>query len=216
MKSSKYNKNGKICQWTGAVCVLAVLFSFVREASAIYAYLPMIGAPEIRMQVVTTNSFNYLAFSQNYSALQAKMAEALSNATELAASAENTNNSNGSKPISASAEANSNSKAGAGNVAGGGVNGAAGANTYISTSPEPMSDDEKNGQPPSNFAFPSSTASDLLTVTPQMLTQYLRPDSNETNHLDRPGVVVFVPADMPFMPPTQKATPESRAIYQSR
>ena len=197
----------------GAVCVIAVLLPFVRKASAIYAYLPMTGAPEIRMQEVMTNSFSYMAFSQSYAALQAKTAEALSNATELATAARNTNNSSGSAAISASAGANSNSKTGAGTGAG---SGGAGASTYLSTSPEAMTDDEKNNRQPANFAFPSSTASDLLTVTPQMLTQYLRPDSNETNHLDRPGVVVFVPADMPFMPPTPKAAPESRAIYQSR
>src|SRR5208282_4837919 len=44
------------------------------------------------------------------------------------------------------------------------------------------------------FDFPTPTASDLLTVTPQMIVQYLKPNPTGTNVLDRPGAVVFVPA----------------------
>jgi hypothetical protein len=61
--------------------------------------------------------------------------------------------------------------------------------------------------------FPSTSASDLLTVTPQMIAQYLKPESNGTNTMDRPGTVVFVPADMPFMPPPVKTDTDSRASY---
>ena len=214
-KLSKQNKRGDVSQWVGAVCVLAALFQFLDTASAMYAYLPMVGAPELRFQEVTTNSFNYLAFKEQYAALQAKMAEAISNATALAAAKDATNSS--SSAATSPVAANSTPKTGSGNISmPNGANANPGANVYISTSQDSTSDDGKNSRLPSNFVFPGQTASDMLTVTPQMLTQYLKPGMNETNSLDRPGVVVFVPADMPFEPPAQKPAPESRAIYQSR
>lgn len=175
-----------------------------------YAYLPMVGAPDLRLETVTTNSFNYLAFSQKWSALEAKTALALSNATALAAApVANTNNTDGSAAFSSVATSPSGTNIRTGDNP-------SAANVYATTSRDDMTDTEKDARQPANFAFPAPTASDLLTVTPQMITQYLRPGENETNKLDRPGVVVFVPADMPFMPPTVKTTSESRAIYQSR
>ncbi len=65
-----------------------------------------------------------------------------------------------------------------------------------------------------NFNFAAASASDLLTVTPQMITPYLRPDVNPTNALDRPGAIVFVPAQMQFTPPPSTAG-ESRTTYSS-
>jgi len=67
--------------------------------------------------------------------------------------------------------------------------------------------------PRENFNFPPATASDLLTVTPQMIAQYLRPEPNTTNAMDRPGAVVFIPADMPFVPPPPRSSADSRASY---
>jgi hypothetical protein len=175
---------------TGVVCAVVAAFSFAREAPAKFAYLPVVGVPPLRIEVVTTNEFNYLAFNEAFSATRTNPA-----------TAPNTDNSSATSPSIPRTTANNNPAA---------------ANVLISTSPETGDDGEKDGRQPVNFAFPSSTASDLLTVTPQMITQYLKPEANGTNQLDRPGVVVFVPADMPFMPPTQKTVPESRAIYQSR
>ena len=182
----------KYLNLTGVVCAVVAAFSFAREAPAKFAYLPVVGVPPLRIEVVTTNEFNYLAFNEAFSAARTNLATA---------PAINTDNSSATSPSIPKTIANNNPAA---------------ANVLITTSSETGDDGEKDGRQPVNFAFPSSTASDLLTVTPQMITQYLKPEGNETNQLDRPGVVVFVPADMPFMPPTQKTVPESRAIYQSR
>jgi hypothetical protein len=181
---------------TGVVCAIVAAFSFAREAPAKSAYLPVVGVPPLRIEVVTTNEFNYLAFSEAFSMARTNLATA---------PIINTDNSSAPAPSIPKTIANNNP-----------ADNPAAANILISTSPETGDYGEKDGRQPNNFAFPSSTASDLLTVTPQMITQYLKPEANETNQLDRPGVVVFVPADMPFMPPTQKTVPESRAIYQSR
>lgn len=200
------SKYCRAAQLTGAICAVIVLFSFAHPAQATYAYLPIVGAPALRIEVVSTNSFNYLAFSRVLSALEAKTAEAVSNAANLAtAAAANTNNANKSGAISSTTAAAAIPTPSSFMV-----------NNQVPIHLEAVSGGGNNSQQPYNFAFPPSTASDLLTVTPQMITQYLKPDANETNQLDRPGVVVFVPADMPFTPPTQKAAPESRAIYQSR
>jgi hypothetical protein len=204
------SKHGKAAQLTGAICAVIALFSFVHPAQATYAYLPTVGTPALRMEGVTTNSFNFLAFSRALSALEAKTAETVSNAANLAtAAAANTNKVNNSGAISSTTPASAAPVTGTGNSP-------FSANNPADIHLEAVSGGANNSQRPYNFAFPPSTASDLLTVTPQMITQYLKPDSNETNQLDRPGVVVFVPADMPFMPPTSKTAPESRAIYQSR
>ncbi|MGC9941084.1 MAG: hypothetical protein ABSE48_04570 [Verrucomicrobiota bacterium] len=208
------NKQSKYGNRIGLIWAVLGLFTIVFPAHALYAYLPMVGAPELRIEVTTTNSFNYLAFSNAFAALEAKTAEAISKATSMAtASATNTNNTNSSGALSTTTTTASAMNNRASSVP-------SGANVYMASSPTSApgweTDTEKDGPQPGNFAFPSSSASDLLTVTPQMITQYLKPEANETNQLDRHGVVVFVPADMPFMPPTQKNVPESRAIYQSR
>jgi hypothetical protein len=196
----------QFCKWIGLICAVVALFSFAHEAQGTYAYLPMVGAPALRIETATTNSFNYLAFSQALSALEAKTAAAVSNAATLAAApAAKTNNSG-----AISYEAFSSAQAPVAN------NNPINANNPTVFVSAPMPGGGNNSQGSLNFAFPSSTASDLLTVTPQMITQYLKPDANETNQLDRPGAIVFVPADMPFTPPTQPNAPGSRAIYQSR
>ena len=76
--------------------------------------------------------------------------------------------------------------------------------------------------PPSqyyNSDFSSPAASDLLTVTPQMINEYLKPDRNRSGNganFDQPGAVVFVPAGIQFTPPVPKASGESRATYHSQ
>jgi len=194
---NKAGMNGlpKHLNLTGAVCAVVAAFSFACEAAAKSAYLPVVGVPPLRIEVVTTNEFNYLAFNEAFSAARTNLATAPTINTD------NSSATSPSIPKTIAATANNNPAA---------------ANVLITAGSETGDDGEKDGRQPNNFAFPSSTASDLLTVTPQMITQYLKPEANETNQLDRPGVVVFVPADMPFMPPTQKTVPESRAIYQSR
>ena len=72
---------------------------------------------------------------------------------------------------------------------------------------------------PIKFDMPDTSASDLLTVTPQMIAQYLSPGPNgaNTNTVGQPGAVVFVPAGMPYAPPTTPSVnpgPQSRANYR--
>ena len=177
---------------TGVVCAVVAAFSFAREAPAKFAYLPVVGVPPLRIEVVTTNEFNYLAFNETFSAARTNPA-----------TAPNTDNSSATSPSIPKTIANNN------------PDNPAAANVLISTRSENGDDGEKDGRQPVNFAFPSSTASDLLTVTPQMIAQYLKPDPTATNALDRPGAVVFVPADLPFTPPAPKSNPESQANYHS-
>jgi hypothetical protein len=64
--------------------------------------------------------------------------------------------------------------------------------------------------PPATTA-PTAPASDMLVVSPQMLTEFFKPVADGTNS---PGTVV-VPVQVPvgFTPPS--ATPQSRATYHS-
>jgi hypothetical protein len=64
---------------------------------------------------------------------------------------------------------------------------------------------------PQNSSTSTPSASDMLVVSPQMLTEFFKPVTDGTN---APGTVV-VPVTMPvgFTPPS--ATPPSRATYHS-
>jgi len=73
-----------------------------------------------------------------------------------------------------------------------------------------------------NPADTSASAGDLLTTTPQMIMQYLQPDSNNgsLNQTNHPATTVFVPTWMGFVPalmqyPVENKT-ESRATYISK
>src|SRR5271155_991926 len=94
---SKLPKQCKICNLNGLFWSVLVMLIFAHPASAMYVYLPVVGAPDLRFETVTTNSFNYLVFSQKQSALEAKTAMALSNATAPAA---NTNDTDSSAALS--------------------------------------------------------------------------------------------------------------------
>lgn len=58
-----------------------------------------------------------------------------------------------------------------------------------------------------------SPASDLLTVTPQMLVDYFTPALKGTNHSQ---TAVLVPAAVGFTPPMPKNPASSQAIYISK
>jgi hypothetical protein len=73
-----------------------------------------------------------------------------------------------------------------------------------------------------NSADTSAAAGDLLTTTPQMIMQYLKPDADigNLNQTNRPATAVFMPTWMGFMPallpyPVENKT-ESRATYISK
>jgi hypothetical protein len=193
------NKILKNSGWRWAMRAAAVALCLAAPAKSINAYLPIVGPPPLSFWVVTTNEFNYSRF-------EAELAKVIS------------------KPPLAS-QADTNVMVGAM----GGTNDV----TLLAQSPAPVAqtmrnqtfshlDDQQSGSgmekesgQKESFAFPETTASDLLTVTPQMIAQYLKPDPNATNSLDRPGAVVFIPADVPFTPPAPKGTPDSQAKYHS-
>ncbi|HEV2452985.1 MAG TPA: hypothetical protein VGY98_01905 [Verrucomicrobiae bacterium] len=61
-------------------------------------------------------------------------------------------------------------------------------------------------------------ASNLLSIMPQMMTEYLKPIRNEGGgdtggDTYQPGDTIFVPAELGFVPPMPG---QNRAIYQSR
>jgi hypothetical protein len=62
---------------------------------------------------------------------------------------------------------------------------------------------------PQNSSVPAPPASDMLVVSPQMLTEFFKPVADGTNS---PGTVV-VPVPVGFTPPS--VTPPSRATYHS-
>jgi hypothetical protein len=60
-----------------------------------------------------------------------------------------------------------------------------------------------------------SSASDMLNITPQMISEYFKPSRAEGESEPSPfqhGESIFVPAELGFVPPT----PGSRAIYNSK
>ena len=73
------------------------------------------------------------------------------------------------------------------------------------------------GGPAKNAANPASAASDMLNITPQMFTKYLKPDSSEDPNDGagqfQPGQSILVPAELGFVPPLPGG---NRAIYISK
>ncbi len=63
---------------------------------------------------------------------------------------------------------------------------------------------------PQTSSVPAPSASDLLPVSPQMLTEFFKPVGNRTNS---PGTVI-VPVPVGFTPPSVQPAP-SRATYTS-
>ncbi|HXA45333.1 MAG TPA: hypothetical protein VNZ25_07505 [Candidatus Angelobacter sp.] len=185
------NQNRKPGRLKDAICAIAALFLGTVSASAIAAYLPIVGPPPLRIELFTTNIFNYSQF---------KLDLANRHPIKPAPQASTNNPSTASQAITSPPPP---------------ATTAASASGTSGNSEENMAGGENRPTPRENFNFPSSTASDLLTVTPQMIAQYLKPDPTATNSLDRPGAVVFVPADLPFTPPTPKGNSESQANYHS-
>ena len=175
-----------------AIAVAIVVgFLAVHEARGERAYLPAVGAPPLRFQAVITNHF---AFNLESIAPPPKTT-AISNsnavAQTVAPAANATNLVENSSPVPVFSETN-----------------------QVPARPEIVTDTKNNSVTPFNFANPSSAASDLLTVTPQMITEYLKPAENDTNRAAQPGAVVFVPAELQFNPPAPNGSAESRAIYK--
>ena len=185
------NQNQKPGRLKGAICAIAALFFGMLPASAIVAYLPIVGPPPLRFELFTTNIFSYSQFKLD-----------LANRSQIKPAPQASTNN----PSTVSQAIISQPPSPAIATSAPGTSG---------NSEENVAGGENRPTPRENFNFPPSTASDLLTVTPQMIAQYLKPDPAATNALDRPGAVVFVPADLPFTPPTPKGNSESQANYHS-
>src|SRR5579859_3374124 len=56
------NQNQKPGRLIGAICVILALFFVTVSASAIVAYLPIVGPPPLRFELFTTNIFDYSQF----------------------------------------------------------------------------------------------------------------------------------------------------------
>jgi hypothetical protein len=176
-------------KFIGVIGAIITGFFTVLEANGERAYLPIVGSPPLRFQAITTN---HLVFNLESFAQPQKPAETSNAVTQIVAPVANaTNLVESSSPASALSETN-----------------------QAAAKPETVADTKNSSVPPFNFASSPSSASDLLTVTPQMITEYLKPAQTETNRADQPGAVVFVPAEMQFTPPAPNASAESRAIYK--
>jgi hypothetical protein len=175
---------------------LIAVFYPLPESRAVVGYLTRLGPPPLRILMTSTNVFDYSRFELELAAKAQAKPNADSITNQMATSATETNTEplspeNLTRPGKATME----------------------ENYSAGTSPDTSTEDQSGNMPKGNFNFPSTTASDLLTVTPQMIAQYLKPESYGTNTMDRPGAVVFVPADMPFVPPPVKANSDSRASF---
>jgi hypothetical protein len=191
--------NGKQqIRWgSGVMGIIAAAVLWFRPAEASRPYLPLVGSPPLRFQTVTTNYFVF----------DPKMFQP---ATHLLATASNTVNQVASPTNE---------------VANTPLVPAPDTSVTLTASSRPAEPDYTQNYIPNpfrryNFNFAAASASDLLAVTPQMITPYLRPEPNATNGLDHPGAVVFVPAEMQFTPPPTTITAEShpgesRATYSS-
>ena len=189
-----------------AIFLVFLTFSF-SVFGGHYGYLVLVGPPPIHCASVSTNSYAYnpAQFDLNLQFATASPDQDKSAGTNSPASAivaSNTPASNPSsfdipkpKPVILEAKSVGNPASSSDQMAGIG----------------PVS-----VFPVFNLPGSSSSASDLLTVSPQMITQYLKPNQTGTNTLDQPGTSVFMPAGVQFQPPAPENAPESRAIYRSQ
>lgn len=177
---------------TGLICAGFAGLFLIHEARGGYAYLRVVGPPALRFQAVTTNCYVFDPKAFNF---EAKLVATASNVVDQLTTPA-TNETTAVEPAMPVPVKNPQP-------------------VVITTGNpvNPVNDPAGNY----NFAFPASTASDLLTVTPQMIAEYLKPQAAAgTNQFDRPGTAVFVPVQMPFLPPAAQGTAESRATYQSK
>ncbi|HEY5234495.1 MAG TPA: hypothetical protein VIK35_13275 [Verrucomicrobiae bacterium] len=86
----------------------------------------------------------------------------------------------------------------------------------VPVEPETGAGGKNNSETPVFSPDASSSASDLLTVTPQMITEYLKPAQTQTDQTTQTNSVVFVPAELEFAPPAPKASGESQATYKTQ
>jgi hypothetical protein len=185
------NKFSKMLELAAVIFAVFVGMMATQPARGENAYLRVVGAPPVRFQAMTTNN-SWLAFKSS------------ATVTKLAA------NSNVKKPTGTTSANITNSVVVFHSTA-------SLATNQTSVLPETVTDEKNSPETPVFSPNSSSSASDLLTVTPQMITEYLKPAAREA----APGAetnqsMVFVPAEMQFTPPAPKASGESQATYKIR
>jgi hypothetical protein len=182
------NGFSKSCKFIGKICAVAASVFFVHETRGESAYLPSVGSPPLRFQVVSTN---YFVFDSKPAAPAANPTKTSAVATTSATpTANHTNITEISNPIS---------------------------NSSANTNQTSAADEENNSETPIIPITSSSSASDLLTVSPQMITEYLKPAQTVTDtKTNQPEPVIFVPVEMQFTPPAPKSSSESRATYKTQ
>ena len=174
------------------ICAFASgIFAF-HEARGERAYLPSVGSPPLRFQAVITN---HLVFNLKSFAKTVKPAEASNAVPQIVANS--TNNVAISRQIPAAVTNDSQTN-------------------QVPVKPETDDNEKNNSETPVFSPDASSSASDLLTVTPQMITEYLKPAQTETKQAAPTNPVVFVPAELQFAPPAPKASGESQATYKTQ
>jgi hypothetical protein len=189
-------RKGRWGQWLGAFGALMAVLYPQTETRAVVGYLPTVGPPPLRIWLTSTNIFDYSRFELALTAkAQAQLAADLAT-NQMGIATTKTNTAPVILPDFTKPEK------------------ITGDQVYSAGMIPPPPMEEQNGpMPMGNFNFPGATASDMLPATPQMIAQYLRPEPYGTNMMDRPGSVVFVPADMPFVPPPVRPNSDSRASY---
>jgi hypothetical protein len=173
--------------------IVAVAFADC-EARGNQAYLSDVGSPPLRFEAVSTN---HLVFDLKSLALMAKPAKTSDTASPPSVPAVNVTNVVTVTNLISSSSANTNQPAAMLQSASAGKN---------------------NSETPVISPNLSSSASDLLTVTPQMIAQYLQPSQKTEEPADRrnqPGNSVFVPVEMQFAPPAPAAPAKSQAVYNN-
>jgi hypothetical protein len=175
----------------GVILAIVVGISAVHEAGGARAYLPTVGAPPLRFQSASTNHLvlDLKTFMTMLAERQAEASNALAQIAPPVAIATNT-------PAVVSYPASISS---------------------ADTNPASVvTEGKNNSESPVIPPISPSSASDMLTVTPQMITEYLKPAQNQANQKDQKGAEVFVPAGTQFTPPAPKAPGESQATYKSQ
>jgi len=191
----------------GAICTLIGVGLFAQEVSAKteHGYLPAVGPAPLRYQMVTTNLY---VFDPEFFAPKIKPAGTNSAGTATLAAEAATNDTppmpvpHPTPPVVLQA---------------------------VSTPVQPVTTAPSAGYDPNNPLgnfnpnFPSPSASVMLPVSSQMITDYLKPEPNgkyngntSTNSFDQPGATVFVPAQLQFTPPTPSVGGASSATYRSQ
>ncbi len=171
------------------VALTASIFA-AAAARAERPYLPVVGTPPLRFHLIDTN---HLYLSMKSFPPEPKSTAASDIATNLTADA--TNLPDGQLQNSLGSSTNRNQ-------------------SPINTQgvPAGKNNPETEGLMPDYL----SSEGDLPTVTPQMISEYLKPERTQPAQQYKTGIVEFVPVEMQFAPPAAQSPGESRATYNSQ